>query len=619
MSTQSRYLKLLFVLSAAVAALAGGLAFYFQRVGQDDGTTAGGRSAARGSAVRYQPPSSDGYVGSDACVDCHLEISEHYAAHPMALSTRTIDAAQVVEDFDAKIAEFGAFGRNYEVKKVDGTWIHAEELRSSAGKLVYRQQEKLAYGIGAGLKGRSYLLQRDGWLYESPITWYTEKHYWGLSPGYDFAGHHRFDRVVNDSCLFCHTGQVRYESRSNIRLQNPPFAETAIGCERCHGPGKEHVDLMETLGEQNPPAGDYRVVNPQKLVPNSRDSVCYQCHLEGKTRILRNGREFFDFRPGQDIEEVWTVFVSEEEGSLFTGQPEQMVSSTCYRKSNGRLGCTSCHDPHRKPAVDERAAFYRTRCLTCHKEPDCSESIDVRRAQEDSCIACHMPKRNTVDVAHATVSDHRIFRRPKPAAGESSRTRHRWVRFADFALPPHEERRAEVLARYQQASEASDFALAKQVQSELESLAAADSRDFTVCSALTKLYLLQSDFARARMWAERALQERPDHVPTLAILGICCYRLDADADSLEYYRRLFQINPFYVAAIGPYADLLRLHGRLEEAERIAKRGVSLSPTDVMLRTVLADIYLAAGKSEQAQRELEQQQTIRQQLKSSAGR
>src|SRR5262249_9486356 len=84
----------------------------------------------------------------------------------------------------------------------------------------------------------------------------------------------------------------------------------------------------------------------------------------------------------------------------------------------GRLGCVSCHDPHRLPPPEERVTFYRGRCLACHGEASCRLGPDARRAAApgDSCIDCHMPRGDSSNIAHLAVTDHRVVRDPaRPA------------------------------------------------------------------------------------------------------------------------------------------------------------------------------------------------------------
>jgi hypothetical protein len=90
-----------------------------------------------------------------------------------------------------------------------------------------------------------------------------------------------------------------------------------------------------------------------------------------------------------------------------------MEQSKCFTRSGGTLTCTSCHDPHLSPA--DKDAHYRQRCQTCHQSPGskgCSAPQPDRTAKNDSCIACHMTKAASANIAHASVTDHRVPRTP---------------------------------------------------------------------------------------------------------------------------------------------------------------------------------------------------------------
>src|SRR5262249_21558138 len=120
------------------------------------------------------------------------------------------------------------------------------------------------------------------------------------------------------------------------------------------------------------------------------------------------------------------------------GQFEQMYTSRCFTESRGQLGCTSCHDPHQTPAPSDRDRFYSKRCLTCHAagSMDCSESPAARRAKNDLCVVCHMPKPGSSNIAHTSITDHRIPRRlapPTPPAGLRPGT----IPVIPFPIGPH--------------------------------------------------------------------------------------------------------------------------------------------------------------------------------------
>lgn len=79
-----------------------------------------------------------------------------------------------------------------------------------------------------------------------PAGWYSENGgYWAMNPGYDRPDHMDFRRRVDDECLFCHTA---YPLRAG-------GVQEAIDCQRCHGPGGEHV--------RSPKPGS--IINPARL------------------------------------------------------------------------------------------------------------------------------------------------------------------------------------------------------------------------------------------------------------------------------------------------------------------------------------------------------------------
>ena len=167
-------------------------------------------------------------------------------------------------------------------------------------------------------------------------------------------------------CLFCHANRVERITSAVNRYRTPVFPDhAAIGCERCHGPGELHIRRPEVVE-----GIDVTIVNPAKLEPSLRDAVCEQCHLIGPTRVSRLGTRSEDYRPGLPFSRFWSVFVPAENGSenRFASHAEQMHASRCFRASEGRLGCISCHDPHVLPAPKERVAYFQTRCLACHSD-----------------------------------------------------------------------------------------------------------------------------------------------------------------------------------------------------------------------------------------------------------
>ena len=139
----------------------------------------------------------------------------------------------------------------------------------------------------------AFLLERgDGYLFESPITWYAGRRKRDLSPGYEKYNVH-FERLVKPACLFCHSNRFDHVEGTENRYRQPIFQGQAIGCERCHGPGELHV-RRPSKSSRSPP----NIVNPARLTPALRDSVCQQCHLQGDIRVVREGRSSPTFARG---------------------------------------------------------------------------------------------------------------------------------------------------------------------------------------------------------------------------------------------------------------------------------------------------------------------------------
>ena len=184
---------------------------------------------------------------------------------------------------------------------------------------------------------------------------------------------------MDANCLFCHANRAEPIERTLNRYREPIFAGEAIGCERCHGPGELHV---KQPGAEK--GIDRSIVNPKHLEPALREAVCQQCHLQGQARVLRAGREVFDFRPGLPLELFYDTFVwhpGVPHDQKAVGHVEQMTESRCFEKSAGKLGCASCHDPHEKPSTAASANYYRQRCLNCHTEQSCSAPVNERREE----------------------------------------------------------------------------------------------------------------------------------------------------------------------------------------------------------------------------------------------
>lgn len=562
---------------------------------------------------RPAEPSQEGYVGSEACAKCHAEIAETYSHHAMFRASGSTPGAFDIEDFDDRTEFLGRDGRTYRVEKRGDDIYHHEMTLDREGQPLYDQAAKVSYFIGSGTRGKSYAIDRDGILFESPISWYsTGGNIWDLSPGYEY-NRQRFERRISDQCMLCHAGRVALDPNHENSFVEPVLLEAVIGCERCHGPGGRHVAMRES----NAAPADDSMVNPAALSFDRRDAVCNQCHLQGHRRIPRYGRSFDDFRPGNRLDDIWAVLVTDsgvraDGRTKAVSQAEQMYDSVCFKQSDNRLGCTSCHQPHVQPKHDEIAAYYRSRCLECHTEHGCSLPLEERSQPpaENSCIHCHMPRLSAHDIPHATQTDHRIvrFADPEdllpefPMAAEPTGE----LMMFDEArsdMPDWERKRVRAIAEVREieerhhASDADVYAVVDVLRAIVE--IAPDDREswFSLGVALA----LARDPPGARAAWERALEIEPrDELALDALVGQCQSQGDR-AGSLVYLDRLLAVNPWIASNHARRATMLGELGRVPEAIEAAEKALELDPTDTSTRRWLSLVYEREGRVEESRR------------------
>lgn len=124
------------------------------------------------------------YVGDDACFDCHPRLSTTYHRHPMGRSLASLGDYSDLECYDAASRNpFDAGGFRYAVERRGKQMIHQETAISASGTKVFETEAEVEFAVGSGQRARSYLINRDGYLFASSLSWYSQKGIWDLSPG----------------------------------------------------------------------------------------------------------------------------------------------------------------------------------------------------------------------------------------------------------------------------------------------------------------------------------------------------------------------------------------------------------------------------------------------------
>ena len=544
------------------------------------------------------------YVGSHVCVECHAEEHDSYLR---TNHSRSFAAANAMAGPAAGEYYHSATGRTYRVESDDEQVWHRELLWNHDGEPHTLSEFPVRYQIGSGAHAASFAVDVDGFLMESPMTWYASQSGWAMSPGYDRPQHPGFRRPIPEGCLYCHTGRVEPVGDSYHRFE---IREHTIGCERCHGPGSLHVAFRESSSDAAEGA-DLTIVHPKRLSREREDDLCAPGHRAGEVAVDLRGRRLQDYRPGLALRDYRAYYGLQDSNQSMTvvGHVDQMQASRCYQESDS-LTCTSCHALHDRPSIEARLEHYRASCLECHEVHECGISaVDPRRVDiEDNCVTCHMPQSST-EIVHVASTHHRIGihtddppAEVNPAAAQSA------VPLSDIShLPLVEQKRCLGLA-YLKLTEKSPNQRITQLYADrareiLQQVRDEGVADAEVDAALAQLYL-PLDAARAVEYAEAALRRdvASPHARSTALFVAAHVRqsrreFSAAIELLDEVNRIRR-HPVHWTML---SECFLERGDIDAALSAMKQAVAVNPADPEIRIQAAELYERAGEEREAEK------------------
>jgi len=338
------------------------------------------------------------YAGSAACRTCHPAVYDRWKNTRMANVVR-----DPKEHPDAIIPDLG-----------------------KADPLLTFKKDDIAFVYGSKWKQRYFQKVGDDY-YPLPAQWDVNHKIWRaylVKEGTDwwvpFYPGDNATRPTGPLCDGCHS--------VNYNIQTKQVTEWNVGCEKCHGPGAEHVAKPSRAN----------IVNPSRLDLVHANDVCIQCHSQG--RPLQNpiqGR-YYDwpvgFQVGLDLKDFWrleehklgeTTFTHFADGTAHKNrmQGNDFVTSEMYLHG---VTCFSCHDVHGTTNNADLRRPTNEMCLQCHgpKSPNGPRAATIEQhthhktgSSGNECVGCHMPKIEQT-IADVNVRAH-TFRFIPPAATDS--------------------------------------------------------------------------------------------------------------------------------------------------------------------------------------------------------
>lgn len=523
-----------------------------------------GLCAALGAlwTVRQDPPASAATVSAsdDACAECHAAIATSWAGTGMARALRPLDG---IDFAGLASVRAGATGWRYRLEgagakaRIVEDWVGPDGVLSAD----VHNEARLAFAIGAGVLDTSFAAERGGMLWFAPLELLSahggKPRRAALAPGHMQVGDLRLRGPITEECLACHTDRSLPRGFPLNRAPGPDWTPAGISCAACHSAGAQHVAWREQELAGAKPAGNDPVLDPGRLAPLERVSLCARCHLQGDARIYLKSFERGLLPPGGDLLEHMAVYVAAEETDDigFVSQVERMVRSRCFTRSLDRgaraLTCETCHDPHR-PLEDERErAAARSGCMKCHaagiepepgKDAPCALDFAARGAQD--CVACHMRLTPPFDVAGVEIHDH-FVRREKVAPSRFAAIRTKQAAdgpLARFAWPGAKERAPDDPGLVMIA-----WIAANQPRKALELV---DVKPSASTAALAAYHHLRGSLLEsAGRWAqaceayERALALEPGTPETRLNLGLVLSRAERAAEGLALLDELVREYP----------------------------------------------------------------------------
>lgn len=353
------------------------------------------------------------YVGINSCKNCHYDIYKTFIETGMGQSFNIASKQKSVANFKSHQVVYDKFNdmHYYPFWKNDSMYIM--EYRLDKKDTTYKRIERVDYIVGSGQHTNSHMMNSNGYIYQMPLTWYAQKKQWDLPPGFENGQNSRFNRAIGIECMSCHNAMPQFDTTSNNKFITIP---RGIDCERCHGPGELHVKeksagvLIDTSKNI-----DYTIVNPKKLSFELQIDVCQRCHLQGNA-IVKEGKQFTDFKPGKKLSDYIDVYMPKYEGRedefIMASHAQRLQMSNCFgsNQHTSKLTCITCHNPHVSVKVTGTQVFNNS-CNSCHTTQQnnyCTEKKELLQTAKYNCVKCHMPKSGTIDIPHVSVTDHWI-------------------------------------------------------------------------------------------------------------------------------------------------------------------------------------------------------------------
>lgn len=530
--------------------------------------TSGCVASIFGQESKTQPKAASVREMDAKCAKCHSDIYQRYMTTPMG------NASGVAEEgFISGSYSNATSGITYQIVRQQGAiWL----LYDRPGDKNLHGRQKLEYFMGSGNHARTYLYSINGYWFETPIAYYSEKGAYDMRPSFQAEKEMPFNLPQNFGCMRCHmSGAQMEDAGTRNHYSGLPFLHGGIACEDCHGDSAAHVVS----------GGRQAMLRIADLQPDRQVGICVLCHLEGDVSVQHRGRSLVNYKPGDNIGDYISYFVrtGAEASNRGVSQVEGLQLSKCKQMSGPKMSCMTCHDPHSSPPAKDKATFYRAKCLGCHSE---TKYATAHYSANPDCTSCHMPRREAPDLAHSAWTDHRILARPDaPRSGLSGPAESSELTPVPGVASTATDRDI-ALAYYYLAADVGDNAAVGKAWTLLNEVVNTDSDDPEVLAALGFLSHLRGDRQHAAAWYRSALSLDPNNFNVGIDLGVVIARTEQPQLAADLWSDIFEKNEDITELGMNIASLQCSLGKREKAKDALQRVLVYSPDHSAARAEL---------------------------------
>ena len=380
---------------------------------------AGPAAAQVKSADPVLPQELSLYAGSKSCIECHGKFYQLWSTsrHGLAMQPYTPEFARANLTPQTKAMVIGKYRYRADIGSQAGWVLETDPkgkkkkypiLHALGGKNVYYFLTPLARGRLQTLPV-AYDVRTKQWF----DTAASGVRHFGSSQPEEPVHWKEWPYTFNTACFNCHVSQLSSNYDLSTDTYRTTWAEPGINCETCHGPSKEHNEVMQAAPKgQVPP--DLKIISVKKFTHEQHNASCGSCHAKVSplTTVFPPGDRFFDhfdlvtlenpdyYPDGRDLGENYTYTT--------------WLLSPCVK--TGQLDCIKCHTSSGRYRFKDEAKANEA-CLPCHGERVKSAAEHIHHPPDKpgaptKCVACHMPM---TAFARMNRSDHSMLP-PAPAA-----------------------------------------------------------------------------------------------------------------------------------------------------------------------------------------------------------